>query len=112
MSLSLPESKRRKVVSASAPEGLVITKIGTEIRLDGTMTPLQTVDSTIDSTIDSMDDSIIDSTNDSTNDSTDDNMDTSISPFECPCGYLHGPGSDHFHDISAVGFSADVMKGP
>lgn len=88
MSLLFPEPKRRKLVSAGTAEAVVITGTGTEVRLDGTITPLQTIET------------------------TNDRMDTEVSPRECPCGYLHGPGFDHYHDISAVGFSVDVMRGP
>ncbi|KAK6460113.1 hypothetical protein DFJ63DRAFT_315986 [Scheffersomyces coipomensis] len=32
---------------------------------------------------------------------------------DCPCGYLHGPGQGHDHDINAVGFSSyPLLKGP
>lgn len=34
-------------------------------------------------------------------------------PFECPCGYLHGPGSDEHHDILAVGLASQpLLRGP
>lgn len=42
----------------------------------------------------------------------DDNIDTSITATECPCGFLHGPGMDHNHDITAVGMSSNMMRGP
>ncbi|KAK6204985.1 uncharacterized protein RJT21DRAFT_111528 [Scheffersomyces amazonensis] len=33
--------------------------------------------------------------------------------FECPCGYLHGPGQGNNHDITAVGFSSEpLLRGP
>lgn len=88
MSLILPEAKRRKIGSIESSDKMVVTKIGTEIRLNGTMTPSQTVETSNDA------------------------MDTKILASECPCGYLHGPGFNHYHDISAVGFSVDVMRGP
>lgn len=89
--MSMPEAKRRKVLvvtKSAAPPALLMSEFGTEIRLDGTITPCR---------------------NDTP--ATDD-MDTEMTPNECPCGHLHGPGVGHFHDISAVGFSADVMRGP
>lgn len=43
---------------------------------------------------------------------SEDRMDTDISANECPCGYLHGPGEDHGHDITAVGLSSNLMRGP
>lgn len=42
----------------------------------------------------------------------DDTIDTSITANECPCGFLHGPGMDHNHDITAVGMSSNMMRGP
>lgn len=41
-----------------------------------------------------------------------DAMDTSVSAHQCPCGYLHGPDMPESHDISAVGFSSNMMRGP
>lgn len=33
--------------------------------------------------------------------------------FECPCGYLHGPGQGHHDDIHAVGLSNEpLLRGP
>lgn len=39
-------------------------------------------------------------------------MDVTVTAGECPCGYLHGPGMLHYHDISAVGLSSNMMRGP
>lgn len=41
-----------------------------------------------------------------------DDMDTTMMSQQCPCGYLHGPDSLESHDISAVGFSNNMMRGP
>lgn len=41
-----------------------------------------------------------------------DKMDTLTFASECPCGHLHGPCEDHYHDISAVGLSSNMMRGP
>lgn len=81
----LPVSKRRKFVELEA----TVTQIGTEIRSNGTMTPVELIFA-----------------------DENDNMDTEITQEECPCGYLHGPGFGHCHDISAVGFSPNIMRGP
>lgn len=69
---------------------LHVTLSGTEIRANGTMTPPVGEDrSAVLNDID---------------------MDPQ-EHIDCPCGYLHGPGSGT-HDISAVGFSANMMRGP
>ncbi|KAK6458960.1 uncharacterized protein RJT20DRAFT_132117 [Scheffersomyces xylosifermentans] len=32
---------------------------------------------------------------------------------DCPCGYFHGPGQGHHHDLKAIGFSSQpLMRGP
>lgn len=41
-----------------------------------------------------------------------DTMDVCSTTNNCPCGYLHGPGLDPNHDLAAVGFSANLMRGP
>lgn len=66
-------------------ELVVRSDVGTEIRSNGTVTPA--------------------------NEDTD-SMDLCVELHDCPCGYLHGPGNKHFHDVGAVGFSANVMRGP
>lgn len=90
--MSVPEAKRRKVsvLANQVPLQSFKSEFGTEIRLNGTITPSQSEATEICS----------------------DDMDTRVTPQECPCGHLHGPGEAHFHDISAVGFSHDVMRGP
>lgn len=88
MSTIFSEAKRRKILHAETDFSVFVTQVGTEIRLNGTMTPSQTVEESTDA------------------------MDTEVTACECPCGYLHGPGVHNYHDIAAVGFSADVMKGP
>lgn len=59
-----------------------VSQSGTQIRADGTITP------------------------------SPDAMDTEVTPAECPCGHLHGPGVLHGHDVAAVGFSSNLMRGP
>lgn len=82
--LELPDPKRRKL----GHQGLVtsVSKIGTEIRSNGTITPVQ---------VENVDD-----------------MDIDTSEVQCPCGHLHGLGEFFSHDISAVGFSSNLMRGP
>lgn len=41
-----------------------------------------------------------------------DDMDTREMSQQCPCGHLHGANSHEPHDISAVGFSTNLMRGP
>lgn len=64
---------------------VVLSGVGTEIRSNGTVTPAN---------------------------EEFDAMDLRVELHDCPCGYLHGPGGEHFHDLGAVGFSANVMRGP
>lgn len=96
-----PEPKRRKFQLAIPLLVKNVSDEGTQIRMDGTMTPVeqspavngaQFSDACIQQTVDHMD------------------IDTCLS--ECPCGYLHGPGTSHHLDISAVGLSSNMMRGP
>lgn len=83
--MELPAQKKRKVHVILSTR----TVVGTEIRSNGTMTPSELL-----------------------NETPDDKMDLEVTPSDCPCGYMHGPGENHNHDVSAVGFSANVMRGP
>lgn len=89
MSAPLPAPKRQKLVHTHPVISVLITSAGSEIRLNGTITPSHTNPPT-EAEAEAME----------------------IDTVDCPCGYLHGPGVHNHNDIAAVGFSVDVMRGP
>lgn len=89
-------SKRRKIESNAS--SVNVSLMGTQVRPDGTMTPIQDAHSQ-------------DADNEEMEVCSLEEAEVIARPSHCSCGYLHGPGTN-IHDTTAVGFSVNMMRGP
>ncbi|OBA23948.1 hypothetical protein METBIDRAFT_30307 [Metschnikowia bicuspidata var. bicuspidata NRRL YB-4993] len=90
-----PEPKRRKLEIPLDAERF--TSLGTVLRTNGTISPCQVSES---------------DTMEICEPKTKKSIMVNSDAGSCPCGYLHGPGISHIHDITAVGFSSNMLRGP